>query len=284
MSKTKTIIIICACIILTGCTSTNYSCKDSVEPEPKSSKTNSATIEATPDTDYYIISYCNLYDSSNNKIANLSIGDKVQSQSSLPTDTQVQVIYNNEIGYINSEYLESTESCYIDSIGTIIKSVQQDETIYKSSDTIGENLLNYAYNYWYIIPETIRQDFKQNNWKIELTNTSLSEEYNLDYNILAITLPDEQLIKIQATQSNIRNSLIHEVGHYVDYTNNYISESNQWKEAKSNELQYLDTTIESKYMNNKEYFAESFRVYCSSNCSKQQVLMNNTMKLIKTLL
>jgi hypothetical protein len=277
-------LIVAVTLAVTGCTSTIKESLSSSSELEDYIVSETETLNNYAIQEYYITEYCNMYKDTlninrNNKICSIDKGEKVEVFVPYDKCTKyLKVRYNSEIGYIQSDYLISTEDAYIDSDNNIITVVNYDGTIIKDSDTIGNNLVNYAYNYWYKVPDAIRNDFIQNDWKIELTNEELSKVYDLDYSIIGITLPEDKKIRIIATQSNIRKALIHEVGHYLDYSLDYVSLNEDWNKAINNEIDYIRADVAT--LNNKEYFAEAFRIYLS-NDSGTKVLIPNTMKLIK---
>lgn len=211
----------------------------------------------------YINSACNTYKEPNNTSINISSysrGRKVKVISNLQTGwCKIDTRYGSE--YIQNEYLTPVTDVFIDSGGIMITQEKYDDTIEKE-ENISDEVLNYAYNYWYLIPEYVRKDFKNNGWKIILTEKSLSSEFNIPYTVSGVTLPKEKQIVVAANQSCIRNALIHEVGHYIDIRNNTISKGEIFK-ARYNEhgnkmLDYNGSYIQSIY-SPEEYFAELYR-------------------------
>ena len=166
-------------------------------------------------------------------------------------------------GYISSNNVKSTKEVFVDKEGFVIESVEPDGTIEVEGD-ISSNIINYAYNYWYIIPENVRKDFKEMGWKIVITNESISEELNISYKVSGATILKDKTIKVYGSQSCIRYALIHEVGHYVDYRNNFISRGDDFKELYNKNstklLEYNSNYTEAVY-SEEEYFAELYKTY-----------------------
>ena len=133
-----------------------------------------------------------------------------------------------------------------------------------------------------MIPENIRKDFKNQNWFIEITDENLGEKYRLTYNIIGITLPEEKIIKINNSQDSIRKALIHEVGHYIDYRLDFISNSEDYIKIYNDESKKLKdsiTNFNKAEFNKKEFFAESFRIYIEDD--ELQLIINDSIKFIK---
>ena len=211
------------------------------------------------------IAYCAIRDNpkeSANKIATYNKGDKVQVISKL-SNNWYKVKTSETVGYVKQNYVYSTKDVYIDKEGNIITSVKSDGTI-ETDGNISNNIINYAYNYWYMIPESTRQNFIDNGWKIMLTDKSLKDELNLTYEICGVTIPKDKIIKIEGNQSSIRKALVHEIGHYIDVRSEYKSCSKQFKKMfKTNGDKLLDynKSYTVAAYNEKEFFAELYRIH-----------------------
>lgn len=247
---------------------------------------NSSIIEEV-NAEMYVTNYCNIYESpdiTSEKICAISKGEKLKVVNKL-SNNWYEVETSDSNGYVKADYLVSTSEAFIDESGRIITSVKPDGTIEYSED-ISNSLVNYAYNYWYLIPENIRDNFINSGWQIELVSNSLKEEYNIEYTVCGVTLPSEHKIKIQANQSSIRAALVHEVGHYVDYINSYPSSEDTFISLYNKHgdklLGYYTNYAESNY-NVKEYFAELFKAYIIDDYTITYQF-SNEMNIIKTLI
>lgn len=259
---------------------------DEIIQHTDATQSESSIVEEI-NTEMYVTDYCNVYknpDNTSEKICAISKGEKLKVLSKL-SNNWYKVETSNTIGYIKSDYLSSTSEVFIDTYGITITSVKPDGTI-KYNNDISNTIVNYAYNYWYLLPENIRNNFTNNEWHIELVSTSLKEEYNLEYTISGITLPEEHTIKLQANQSSIRNALIHEIGHYLDYINNYPSSDQAFKSLYNKHgsklLDTLTNFTDSNY-NEKEYFAELFKAYILNDYTITYQF-SSEINIIKTLI
>lgn len=166
-------------------------------------------------------------------------------------------------GYIKCNNVKSSKEVFVDKDGVLITSVMADNTI-KIDGDVSDNIVNYAYNYWYLIPENIRNDFRNQGWTIILTSKSLSQDLGLGYPISGITLIKDRAIKICGNQSCIRYALVHEVGHYIDYRSNFVSRQKTFRELYEKNgdkiLEYNKNYISADY-SEEEYFAELYRAY-----------------------
>ena len=196
------------------------------------------------------------------KIDTYNKGDKVKVVSKLTNNWYKVKTYSN-YAYIKCENIKSTKEVFIDNLGVVISSVEPDNTI-SIDGNVSNSILNYAYNYWYLIPENVRADFKEQGWSILLTDKSLSKDLEIKYPVAGVTLTKDKIIKICGNQSSIRRALVHEIGHYIDYRNNFISRQITFKEMYDNNgsklLDYDSNYVQAGY-SEEEYFAELYRAY-----------------------
>lgn len=210
-----------------------------------------------------VISYSILRDGpneSNSKIHAYNKGDKIQVISKL-SNGWYKIDAVNQTGFIKSKNIRSTSEVFIDKDGNVIYSVEQDGTIVVDGN-VSNSLINYAYNYLYMIPENVRNDFKKQGWKIVLTDKSLSKELDISYEISGATVPKDKTILIYGSQSCIRYALVHEIGHYIDFRSNFISKTDSFRKLYIKHgdemLEYNENYAKASF-SEEEYFAELYR-------------------------
>lgn len=79
---------------------------------------------------------------------------------------------------------------------------------------------DYARQYLGLVPEYVMDAVIRLGWHMELTNANLAEENGFDSSrtkISGVTNFGDKIIRIQSDQDSIRNSVIHEIGHVLDY-------------------------------------------------------------------
>lgn len=215
-------------------------------------------------------------DEYSSKVCTYNKGDKIRVISKL-SNNWYKVEADKNIVYIKCENVRNTKEVFIDNGGIIITSVKPDNTI-EADGNITSNIINYAYNYWYLVPENIRNDFKEQGWKIVITDKSLSEELGFNYEISGATIPNDKTIMIYGSQSCIRYALIHEVGHYIDFRSNFISRSESfvklYKENGSEMLNYNSNYNQESY-SEEEYFAELYRTYIIGDYKLKLIFSND---------
>lgn len=190
-----------------------------------------------------------------------NIGDKITVLSNLSSGWSKIEACEKE-GYVKSDCIGELNSIFVDDNNIVIESVDIPQCI-KADEDVQNNIINYASNYWYIIPSNIRSEFIDDGWTIYIISNQLEDILNIDYNILAYTNPDNKTIYIEDRQKAIRKSLIHEIGHYIDIRENYISDNDTFLNIYEKHSKYSNIADKELYNNfsNKEYFAASFQEY-----------------------
>jgi hypothetical protein len=129
---------------------------------------------------------------------------------------------------------------------------------------ISDSYLNEVLYYYNMIPQNIRDSFIANRWKITVTDKELTID-GISQRILAYTLHSKKEIYIGNVSAS---SIVHEIGHYIDNVNNYISNSisDDTFNIEVNGLKSIDADTDShNYSSKIELFAECFSMYIFDN-------------------
>lgn len=207
------------------------------------------------------------------KITSLQTGDSIKKIKDLPNGW-TQVIYKDEICFINSKYL-SNEKIEKQNVSTInINTISTGINI-----TIKGNCKNIELikKYSTYIPQNIIDYLNNNNWEIILTTENLAKKH-FELNegsIQGITIYGEKKIEIEDREKAIKNALIHEIGHALDGA---FYESHSTKEdfvsifnEENQNIKNLQGVNKNDLLNPMEYFAESFKQYIMNKESLQKV-------------
>ena len=127
--------------------------------------------------------------------------------------------------------------------------------------------LVYLYEQFNAIPDYILESMVDDGFKIVLQYDDI--EHNLDFDIIGLTVVDERKIYIDIKGNKEQNTLIHEVGHYVDrgIAKNFETTSKKLFSSSSSEFKCCfkkeKDAIEKRYgsyavKNEKEMFALVF--------------------------
>lgn len=116
------------------------------------------------------------------------------------------------------------------------------------------------------IPENIKRDFANENWYVHLTSEDLGKLFKGQANagISGATVYSEECIKLRQDLESIRDTLGHEIGHYLDSRlaqegYDYISDSEEWQIIYQQEKEVcaiLNASRSYAIKDSKEYFAE----------------------------
>lgn len=107
-----------------------------------------------------------------------------------------------------------------------------------------------------LLPEELSKEFYELGWKIEIGNTN-ERHYGLcDIKNKTIYIYYQNEIK----DHNVVDTLLHEFGHYIDYSNGWASKTEEFK-ALYKIRTYVDATRDDGYCykNEQELFATLFR-------------------------
>lgn len=111
-------------------------------------------------------------------------------------------------------------------------------------------------------PLKLRELFESSGWKIIISNTSLKQRFGYEFSILALTLLQEKEIYID-NRENAKNSILHELGHFVDYSLGFVSSSDEFVSIYEEEVNNFVSFWKTHKNNTStpiEYFAEAYQV------------------------
>lgn len=123
------------------------------------------------------------------------------------------------------------------------------------------------------VPEKVKTGIEKGNWKICVVK-NVSDFYKIQtaytpntdtgsFTLKGITIPIYRLIVIENSDSEtMKNVLMHEIGHVMNYVYGYICEGEEFEKAYIANKNSLDeNTLNYVRENREEYFAECFKDY-----------------------
>ena len=156
---------------------------------------------------------------------------------------------------------------YIDDVSIITTSTttkkEYKKIVVETSGDISEKVINVAYEELSLIPDTLQNLFVTSSWHLVLSNDNLSKVYfdNKYKSVLGLTHYESSSIIIEAKEKSIRESLIHEMGHFLDYITGFKTMENDFK----NDYYNIEINEFKKHIKNpgcvrdpQELFAEEF--------------------------
>lgn len=131
---------------------------------------------------------------------------------------------------------------------------------------ISNESIEIAQKYYFKIPENFRNKFKENGWKIIISNEDLNEKYYESIiPIAGLTIYDDKIIYLGNYGIHLSEAVIHEFGHYFDFINGRISNSEEFLnlfDKEKNNLYFLNNTLKNNAKKqSSEFFAECFQQY-----------------------
>ena len=121
------------------------------------------------------------------------------------------------------------------------------------------NMLNNELNK---LPKSALNSFKRNGWHIYVTNENIAKTvFNGRYkSVQGVTIYRNQVILIEARENAIKESALHEFGHYVDYITGFESDEKPFKTIYNKEVETFKSRIinSSCVRDEQEFFAETF--------------------------
>ena len=154
-----------------------------------------------------------------------------------------------------------------------IQNTTQEEILYEKGNVdhpfvldgdIKDSIVFYAASYYYSLPEIIRMEFSKDGWQVVLTDKDISKEYYhgpIEGRLAGLTDCSDKRIYIHNTREDIQRAMIHEFGHFFDYSIGMGSVSFEFKEIYEVEKELFKEKrkIDNHNISNEmEYFAETF--------------------------
>lgn len=111
------------------------------------------------------------------------------------------------------------------------------------------------------IPDNVREQFYEDGWRVIFTMEDFGSKYGSGP-LTALAVDGEPGAIYISDKLEDPSSIIHEFGHYVDYTSGYTSECNEfvavYDAGLDSFLSFCDP-LPYYYSNSSEYFAEAYR-------------------------
>lgn len=133
---------------------------------------------------------------------------------------------------------------------------------------ISNESIEIAQKYYFKIPENFRNRFKENGWRIIISDEDLNEKYYESISsipIAGLTVYNDKTIYLGNYGINLSEAVIHEFGHYFDFINGRISNTEEFLKLfhkEKNNLYFLSNTLKNNAKEqSSEFFAECFQQY-----------------------
>ena len=129
-----------------------------------------------------------------------------------------------------------------------------------SNGYVDKDYFESVVDYYNMVPANVRNAFVNDGWHVMVTTDSIYVEGITD-TVVAVTMFQEKMIYMSTLDAE---SIIHEMGHYVDGRNDFVSttlDSRTYASDLNGFMQLDGATHVHNYSTTPEYFAECFYLY-----------------------
>ena len=243
----------------------------------KSKKDSNNPIIITYDENYNIIveNNINVYDNpfyqnpNNIKYSAVTIsGECINSYITIDN----LFIDKEEVTKLNKEYYEKLAAH--ESLKALNTAANLDEysNIIQKDGNVNDKWINSANGYWNKIPYNVRKRLINDGWQLYVTDKNIAQSFFFGQysSVAGVTVYYKNLIYFEDRQSAINISIAHEVGHAIDQTLGFVSNTeefiNIYNQEKDNFIEVDGDGSQAKG-SVSEYFAESIQQYIYHNDS-----------------
>lgn len=194
------------------------------------------------------------------KLASIPINTQVTVVGHVADSTWVKIIYQDKEYYCSGNYLSQNK--------TVVEAPKPVDTNSYGSFVTGEpgsssEVVLAANKYWTNnVPKWLRDKYVANGWKMVVSAQPLNQRFGYSGSIAAVTSSGVQTIYLDNRTSVMARAMIHELGHFVDCINGWVSCTDEFQEIfEAEKHKYKDPTdVGDKHhtSNSTEYFAEVF--------------------------
>ena len=159
---------------------------------------------------------------------------------------------------------------------TTVNNYNYIDGIVEKKGNISDTNISIANNEVNKLPSNLINKFISDGWHIYVTDENIAEVYfgGTYSSVQGATIYESKTIVLANNATYIQNSLIHEIGHYVDFCRGYfLSDTPTFESIYNLEVEYFKSRIvnSSCVRDQQEFFAEEFfYIYKdSSKCTEQ---------------
>lgn len=148
------------------------------------------------------------------------------------------------------------------------ESAKRDTTLNIAKTELGasKEAVDATNEWWKLVPQNIRQHFIESGWSLIVSGEELSlktKTYKPGYTMDGVTFYKRKIVYIGNYVESPGYALLHEMGHYLDYSYGYISDSKEFQkiykeEAKNHHSSSGDWVTGYATESPREYFADVF--------------------------
>lgn len=135
--------------------------------------------------------------------------------------------------------------------------------VVQAEGKVSQTRVNNVNAYYLGIPENVRQYLEDRGWTFICSAQSFGKRYGYTGSILALTVYKDKVIYID-NRKKAESAIVHEVGHAIDYSYGFISNSQAFNDIFAVEHNNVSSFWKTHHSNTDtavEYFAEAFQIY-----------------------
>lgn len=165
-----------------------------------------------------------------------------------------RIDYGDNCAFISNEYVDN---------GSAVVSAEKPDSsnlFVRGEEGVSDAMVLAVEREYLMIPENVRTYLQNSGWTITISAQNLKERYRKDGDTIGIIVYNKSEILID-NREVAESAVIHEVGHFIDYEENRISESEEFVNIYESEKDaYCEYrfTAEHNTSESNEYFAEAF--------------------------
>jgi hypothetical protein len=160
---------------------------------------------------------------------------------------------------------ETTTTSEVITTTTTITTINKVSGIGEIKGNVDIYYLNLMNNELKKLPSNAIRRFVNSGWHIYVTNENIANTiFNGKYkSVQGVTIYSERTILIEARETAIKESTLHEFGHFIDYITGFESDEKEFKGIYDEEVDTFKSRIinSSCVRDEQEFFAETFYYY-----------------------
>lgn len=250
-----------------------------IEEHSTEEQSTEVTTEPT-----YEIEYIDYYNVFTTQSLNLRSGPSTDYDilASVGINTELKVIGTCDswrlVDYKDNEYFCSGKYLSTERTEVIKTESSPYDNYIIGEDGVQSDIIKYANDYWNKnVPNNIKEFVVNNAWKIIVSAQPLKDRFGYSYSIAGLTSDTEHAVYLDSRKSAINTSMVHEIGHVIDYSLDYYpicSLRDEFVEIYNEECNnFVDITGSPDYARSSshEYFASVFSniVLSPASCRNQ---------------
>lgn len=164
----------------------------------------------------------------------------------------------------------------------VIKQISE-KPLVETEGKVSDWVIGSFWKYYEMLPDSIRESFEADEFRILITKRNLKDTYYFgdeDGFVYGVFSYEQKMICLYGTDTALKNAVLHEFGHYLDWKTGFPSGTDEFKMICEAENTLADTN---PHLNKPiEFFAEVFRIHFLSDDAAFPRSVGFILKLIES--